>query len=160
VTLAGLGAPGLAGLVLAPMLALVIRPGAVLTSLVRSGQTRPERLLVGRLGVRGIGSPYHASAAFGPGAFGKGEARTLFRTVAVAAIVSIDEPVATVLTWNVAGRPSGGSVCSWLHARRSSCARRPRSRSLSAISSRARCTGAPRSSCTTSTHRSAASRSG
>jgi NhaP-type Na+/H+ or K+/H+ antiporter len=88
-TLTGLGEPGVAGWLLVPLLLLVIRPVAVLASLVRSGQRPRERLFVGWFGVRGIGSLFYASAAIGLGAFGDGDTRVMFWTVAIAVIVSI-----------------------------------------------------------------------
>jgi len=88
-TLTGLGEPGVAGWLLVPLLLLVIRPVAVLASLVRSGQRPRERLFVGWFGVRGIGSLFYASAAIGLGAFGDGDTRVLFWTVAIVVIVSI-----------------------------------------------------------------------
>jgi NhaP-type Na+/H+ or K+/H+ antiporter len=88
-TFAGLGEPGLAGWALVPLLLLVIRPAAVLTSLIRAREPLRERLFVGWFGVRGIGSLFYASAIIGLGAFDDGDTRTIFWTVAVVVIVSI-----------------------------------------------------------------------
>jgi sodium/hydrogen antiporter len=88
-TLTGLGVPGVAGWLLVPLLLLVIRPAAVLTSLVRAREPLRERLFVGWFGVRGIGSLFYAAAVIGLGAFGEEETRTIFWTVAIVVIVSI-----------------------------------------------------------------------
>jgi sodium/hydrogen antiporter len=89
VTVAGLGEPGLLGWLLVPLLLLVIRPVAVLTSLVRTRERLRERAFVAWFGVRGIGSLFYAAVAVGLGAFGAEDTRILFWTVAAAVIVSI-----------------------------------------------------------------------
>src|SRR3954447_14963707 len=89
VTLAGLGVPGVSGWMLVPLLLLVIRPAAVLLSLVRTRESLRERAFVGWFGVRGIGSLFYASVVIGLGAFSAGETRVIFWTVAVVVIVSI-----------------------------------------------------------------------
>jgi NhaP-type Na+/H+ or K+/H+ antiporter len=89
VTLTGLGEPGVAGWLLVPLLLLVIRPAAVLTSLVGAREPLRERLFVGWFGVRGIGSLFYAAIIAGLGVFGEEDTRVLFWTVAVVVIVSI-----------------------------------------------------------------------
>jgi sodium/hydrogen antiporter len=88
-TVAGLGEAGLAGWLLVPVLLLVIRPAAVLTSLVRTREPLRERVFVAWFGVRGIGSLFYAAVAVGLGAFGAEDTRILFWTVAAVVIVSI-----------------------------------------------------------------------
>ena len=75
VTLTGLGVPGVSGWMLVPLLLLVIRPAAVLLSLVRTRESLRERAFVGWFGVRGIGSLFYASVVIGLGAFSEGETR-------------------------------------------------------------------------------------
>jgi NhaP-type Na+/H+ or K+/H+ antiporter len=87
VTFAGLGAPGVAGWLLAPLLLLVIRPAAVFVGLAR--EPLRERLFVGWFGVRGIGSLFYASVVVGLGVFGTTETEVLFWTVVVVVVVSI-----------------------------------------------------------------------
>ena len=81
--------PGVSGWMLVPLLLLVIRPAAVLLSLVRTRESLRERAFVGWFGVRGIGSLFYASVVIGLGAFSAGETRIIFWTVAVVVIVSI-----------------------------------------------------------------------
>jgi sodium/hydrogen antiporter len=88
-TLTGLGEPGVSGWMLVPLLLLVIRPAAVLLSLVRTRESLRERAFVGWFGVRGIGSLFYASVVIGLGAFSEGETRAIFWTVAVVVLVSI-----------------------------------------------------------------------
>jgi sodium/hydrogen antiporter len=88
-TVAGLGEPGLEGWLLVLLLLLVIRPIAVLTSLVRTREPLRERVFVAWFGVRGIGSLFYAAVAVGLGAFGAEDTRILFWTVAAVVIVSI-----------------------------------------------------------------------
>ena len=89
VTIAGLGAPGIGGWVLVPLLLLVIRPVAVLFSLLRTREPLRERAFVGWFGVRGIGSLFYASVLIGVGAFSDAETRVIFWTVTVVVLVSI-----------------------------------------------------------------------
>jgi NhaP-type Na+/H+ or K+/H+ antiporter len=89
VTITGLGEPGVSGWVLVPLLLLVIRPVAVLASLVGAREPLRERVFVGWFGVRGIGSLFYASVVIGLGAFTAQETRTIVWTVIVVVIVSI-----------------------------------------------------------------------
>jgi NhaP-type Na+/H+ or K+/H+ antiporter len=70
VTLSGLSQPGWSGWLLVPLLLLVVRPLAVLASLVGSGLPRGERLFLGWFGVRGIGSLYYVAFAVSAGTLG------------------------------------------------------------------------------------------
>jgi NhaP-type Na+/H+ or K+/H+ antiporter len=88
-TVDGLGAPGIAGWLLAPLLLLVVRPAAVAVGLARSPLGRHERAWVGWFGIRGVGSLYYAAAAIGAGALAPSEERTVAWTVVAAVLVSI-----------------------------------------------------------------------
>jgi sodium/hydrogen antiporter len=88
-TLAGLGEPGLAGWLLAPLLLVLIRPLSVAIALLRTDLPASERSFVAWFGVRGIGSLYYVAFAIGIGGFDPDEASTLFWTVAVCVVVSI-----------------------------------------------------------------------
>jgi NhaP-type Na+/H+ or K+/H+ antiporter len=70
VTISGLAQPGWSGWLLVPLLLLVVRPLAVLASLVGSGLPRGERLFLGWFGVRGIGSLYYVAFAVSAGTLG------------------------------------------------------------------------------------------
>ena len=72
VTISGLSQPGWSGWLLVPLLLLVVRPLAVLASLVGSGLPRGERLFLGWFGVRGIGSLYYVAFAVSAGTLGAG----------------------------------------------------------------------------------------
>ena len=88
-TLAGLQQPGWSGWLLVPVLLVLIRPAAVLVSLLGSGTERPERLFIGWFGVRGIGSLYYVAVAIGLTDLADGEAATLFWTTAICVVASI-----------------------------------------------------------------------
>jgi len=70
VTISGLAQPGWSGWLLVPLLLLVVRPLAVLVSLLGSGQPRGERLFLAWFGVRGIGSLYYVAFAVSVGTLG------------------------------------------------------------------------------------------
>lgn len=89
VTLTGLGVPGVSGWLLVPLLLLVIRPLAVLVSLIGLRLPPGERAFVGWFGVRGIGSLYYLAVVIGFGVLTVAEMRTLFWTVTVCVLVSI-----------------------------------------------------------------------
>jgi NhaP-type Na+/H+ or K+/H+ antiporter len=88
-TLDGLGAPGAAGWLLAPLLLLVVRPAAAAVGLLGSPLRRRERAWVAWFGVRGVGSLYYAAAAVGAGVLAPAEARTVAWTIVAVVIVSI-----------------------------------------------------------------------
>ena len=86
----GLGVPGVSGWVLVPLLLLVIRPAAVLLSLVRTRESLRERAFVGWFGVRGIGSlVLRVGGHRASGRSARGRRAIIFWTVAVVVIVSI-----------------------------------------------------------------------
>jgi NhaP-type Na+/H+ or K+/H+ antiporter len=70
-SLDGLEAPGLSGWLLVPVLLLVVRPAAVLLSLLGTRRDWKERAFVAWFGVRGIGSLYYAAVAVGTGALAR-----------------------------------------------------------------------------------------
>jgi NhaP-type Na+/H+ or K+/H+ antiporter len=89
VTTAGLGAPGLTGWLLVPMLLIVIRPALVMALFARSRMNIRERAFVAWFGVRGVASLYYVVIAVGAGVLSPGEEATMFWTAAVCVMVSI-----------------------------------------------------------------------
>ena len=89
VTADGLKAPELGGWLLVAAVVLVLRPAAVLVSLLGSGLPARERAWIGWFGVRGIGSLYYAAVTIGLGVLSDAEASQVFWTVCVLVIVSI-----------------------------------------------------------------------
>ncbi|MEA2329866.1 MAG: sodium/hydrogen antiporter [Thermoleophilaceae bacterium] len=87
-SLDALDAPGLSGWLLVPVLLLVIRPAAVLISLVGSQRDWKERAFVAWFGVRGIGSLYYAAVAVGTGVLA-GDAVVVVWTALACVIVSV-----------------------------------------------------------------------
>lgn len=69
-TLSGLAQPGWSGWLLVPLLLLVVRPAAVLVSLLGSRRSRGERLFLAWFGVRGVGSLYYVAFAVSVGTLG------------------------------------------------------------------------------------------
>ena len=88
-TFAGLGEPGVEGWLLVPLLLLVIRPAAVLISLLRSGLPGSERAFIAWFGVRGVGSLYYLAVAVSTGVLGPDEAKIVTWTAIACVIVSI-----------------------------------------------------------------------
>lgn len=88
-TIEGLGQPGVAGWILAPVLLLVIRPALVLFSFIGSKLELGERLFVGWFGIRGLGSFYYAAVAFDTTALAVGEKELIFWTTVVIVGISI-----------------------------------------------------------------------
>jgi NhaP-type Na+/H+ or K+/H+ antiporter len=84
----GVAAPGLSGWLLVPVLLLVIRPAAVLLSLVGSKRNWKERAFVAWFGVRGIGSLYYAAVAVGTGVLA-GDATVVVWTALACVVVSV-----------------------------------------------------------------------
>jgi NhaP-type Na+/H+ or K+/H+ antiporter len=74
-------------LVAAAALIFIVRPAAVLVSLVPSGLRRRQRLFIAWFGIRGIGSIYYLGFAFA--ALTPEDARPLFSVAAVAIIGSV-----------------------------------------------------------------------
>jgi len=89
VTLAGLGEPGVAGWLLAPLLLLVVRPASVALAVVRSGLGRGERAFLGWFGVRGIGSVYYLAVVAGSGALARDELSRVVWTTLVVVLASL-----------------------------------------------------------------------
>jgi NhaP-type Na+/H+ or K+/H+ antiporter len=88
-TLSGLGAPGLSGWLLVPVLLVAIRPAAVAISMVRGRLPGPERAFVAWFGVRGIGSLYYAAVAVGAGTLSGEETEVVVWTAIACVVVSI-----------------------------------------------------------------------
>lgn len=88
-TIQGLGEPGLAGWLLAPVLLLLIRPLIVMASFIGSRLALKERAFVGWFGIRGLGSFYYAAVAFDTGALALGEKEIIFWTTVVIVGISI-----------------------------------------------------------------------
>jgi NhaP-type Na+/H+ or K+/H+ antiporter len=107
-TLDGLGTPGLAGWLLAPLLLLVVRPAASAVGLLWSPLRRRERAWVAWFGVRGVGSLYYAAAAIGAGALAPAEERTVAWTIVAVVVVSIvaHGVTGTPLTRRFLGEPA------------------------------------------------------
>ena len=84
----GLAAPGLSGWLLVPVLLLVIRPAAVLLSLIGSERDWKERAFVAWFGVRGIGSLYYVAVAVGTGVLA-GDATVVVWTALACVVVSV-----------------------------------------------------------------------
>jgi NhaP-type Na+/H+ or K+/H+ antiporter len=81
-------APGLGGWLLVPVLLLVIRPAAVLISLVGTRRDWRERAFVAWFGVRGIGSLYYLAVAVGTGVLA-GDAVVVVWTAIACVVVSV-----------------------------------------------------------------------
>ena len=89
VTLAGWSEAGWAGVALAPLLLLAIRPLSVFAAFVGSGISSRDRAFLAWFGVRGVGSLYYAAAAIATGLLAVDEARSVFWAIAVCVIASI-----------------------------------------------------------------------
>ncbi|HEV2814827.1 MAG TPA: cation:proton antiporter [Solirubrobacteraceae bacterium] len=89
VTLEGLGEPGLAGWLLAPLLVFVIRPGIVLPLAAGSLMGWGQRLFLAWFGVRGIAAIFYAAYVAHTGALSPAETTTVFWTTVVVVMVSI-----------------------------------------------------------------------
>ena len=89
VTLDGLGVPGVAGWLLAPLLIFVIRPLVVMPLAVGSLLSWGQRFFLAWFGVRGIASLFYASYAVHTGAFSESESAIVFWTAMVVVIVSV-----------------------------------------------------------------------
>jgi sodium/hydrogen antiporter len=89
VTLSGISRPGWSGWLLVPVLLLVIRPAAVLVSLLGSRLRREERFFLAWFGVRGIGSLYYATAAVAIGGLALESEVTIVWTAWVCVLCSV-----------------------------------------------------------------------
>ena len=82
-TVSGLGQPGWSGWLLVPLLLLVVRPAAVLASMLGSKHPRRDRLFLAWFGVRGIGSLYYVGFAVAVGTLGaENEVDIVWTTIA------------------------------------------------------------------------------
>lgn len=88
-TLDGLGEAGWEAVAIALALILVIRPIATMAGLRGSALAGRERLYAGLFGIRGIGSIYYATAAFGSGLLAAGEGTRIVWIVVVVVSISI-----------------------------------------------------------------------
>lgn len=88
-TTGGLGKPGLAGWLLAPLLLLVIRPLTALLALVGSGMPPRERLYVAWFGVKGVAAVNYAVVAAAGTALAQPDRSTVLWTTIACVIVSI-----------------------------------------------------------------------
>jgi sodium/hydrogen antiporter len=88
-TLDGLGAPGVSGWLLVPVLLLAIRPAAVTIAQLGSETVAGERAFIAWFGVRGVGSLYYAAIAVGAGVLAPGEIETIVWTAIACIAVSI-----------------------------------------------------------------------
>ena len=88
-TLDGLGAPGVSGWLLVPVLFVAIRPVSVALSLIGSRLRGPERAFVAWFGVRGVGTLNYVVVAVGLGVLSADEMRVVFWTVAACIVSSI-----------------------------------------------------------------------
>jgi NhaP-type Na+/H+ or K+/H+ antiporter len=86
----GIGAPGWEGWALAFVLLVVIRPAAVVLSLLGSKvEGAGGKAFVAWFGVRGVGTFYYAATIVATGALGAGEERVVVWTAVACIIVSI-----------------------------------------------------------------------
>jgi sodium/hydrogen antiporter len=89
-TLAGLGAPGLAGWLLIPLLLVVIRPLAVTAAFVRSRRLHARgRAFVGWFGVRGVAALFYLTYVVAEGVLSRAEQATVVWTVLACIAVSV-----------------------------------------------------------------------
>jgi NhaP-type Na+/H+ or K+/H+ antiporter len=97
--------------VIAAGLILVIRPLATVASLRGVALSARERLYVGFFGIRGIGSIYYATAAFGSGLLAAGEGTRIVWIVVVVVSISIvlHGTSAASLTRRMVGAPGEAS---------------------------------------------------
>ena len=89
-TTAGLAAPGWEGWLLAVLLLVLVRPAAVLASLVGSRMDQPdEKAFVAWFGVRGVGTLYYMAVIVNSGALGPAERELVVWTCVAVVLVSI-----------------------------------------------------------------------
>ncbi|MDQ3742488.1 MAG: cation:proton antiporter [Actinomycetota bacterium] len=89
VTWEGLGEPGLAGWLLAPLLILLVRPAIVLALSTGSLLSWGQRFFLGWFGVRGIATIFYAAYVVHSGALSRGEESTVFWTAVAVVLVSV-----------------------------------------------------------------------
>jgi NhaP-type Na+/H+ or K+/H+ antiporter len=111
VTVEGLGVPGVAGWLLAPLLILVIRPAVVMTLSTGSLLGRGQRLFLAWFGVRGVAAIFYAAYVVHSGALSRDESMTVFWTAVVVVAVSVlahgvsASPLSRRLLGSAPGRP-------------------------------------------------------
>jgi NhaP-type Na+/H+ or K+/H+ antiporter len=88
-TSAGLGAPGVAGWLLAPLLLLVIRPALVFATAGRGFLDRRRLLFLAFFGVRGVAAVYYAAVVVGAGVLEPAEQQVVVWTTIVCVVASI-----------------------------------------------------------------------
>jgi NhaP-type Na+/H+ or K+/H+ antiporter len=88
-TVDGLGAPGVAGWLLAPLLIVVIRPALVMATSGKGLASPGERLFLAFFGVRGVAALFYAAVVAQSGAISADETTTVVWTAVVCVIVSI-----------------------------------------------------------------------
>jgi NhaP-type Na+/H+ or K+/H+ antiporter len=89
VTWEGLGEPGVAGWLLAPLLIVVLRPAIVLALSTGSLLSWGQRFFLAWFGVRGIAAIFYAAYVIHTGTLSDGEERTIFWTAVVVVLVSV-----------------------------------------------------------------------
>jgi NhaP-type Na+/H+ or K+/H+ antiporter len=106
-TTAGLGEPGLAGWLLAPLLLLVIRPVLVFATAGRRFMDVRSRLFLAFFGVRGVAALFYAAVVVESGALEAGEQRVVVWTTIACVVCSIvvHGASATALTRRWLGPP-------------------------------------------------------
>jgi sodium/hydrogen antiporter len=88
-TLDGLGAPGVAGWLLAPLLIVVIRPALVMATSGIGLASLGERVFLAFFGVRGVATLFYVAVVAESGAISAAETKTVVWTALVCVIVSI-----------------------------------------------------------------------
>jgi NhaP-type Na+/H+ or K+/H+ antiporter len=88
-TSGGLGAPGLAGWLLVPLLLVLIRPVLVAATAGREFLDRRSVLFLGFFGVRGVAALFYAAVVAGAGVLSPAEQRTVIWTTIVCVVASI-----------------------------------------------------------------------
>jgi NhaP-type Na+/H+ or K+/H+ antiporter len=88
-TTSGLGVPGVAGWLLAPVLLLLIRPALVLVTIPPSAMPARARWFLGFFGVRGVAALFYAAIVTGSGALDADEQRVVVWTTFAVVVTSI-----------------------------------------------------------------------
>lgn len=88
-TLDGLGAPGVAGWLLAPLIIVIIRPALVMATSGKGLASPGERIFLAFFGVRGVAALFYAAVVAESGAISAAETKTVVWTAVVCVIVSI-----------------------------------------------------------------------
>jgi NhaP-type Na+/H+ or K+/H+ antiporter len=88
-TTAGLGSPGTAGWLLAPLLLLVVRPVLVFATISPRFMDRKGRLFLGIFGVRGVAALFYAAVIVEAGVLSPGEQHVVVWTAIACVITSV-----------------------------------------------------------------------